>query len=473
MIRLNLPEEKCLEIEPNEFQIAQLPILPRGSFLLEIFSSSTTGEQKFLGNVEIRIEDNEIWDPKAQNDLLSLFLQPAAANLEDVWLGRAAIVGSGLAGLTVMPIVEFLDGRKSPLLTSLGMPVLKLPFSNRIWREAFDKFITSRADAQRAIDSAASIRIQFNTSVMGSRSIVVERPLTRLRWRILKANGSVRAEVIDYRGKQDPEVRLLSCATPATYSAPSVTSSDEGPQVDCSVPAMLLAKADGIAQGLVVVPMPKEGFQLGKLSIRSEVIPPKRELNDIIAFIELIEMWSRAQLQGRTLAAFHRCNVLHALHQSLFASLCGERWGKCELAAEVSRLDSRPFEHFAERLSEGLDYFGSTARLSATLRLDAGEFLDLAPEERVEHLVPFFRPLIPDAGLNSLIEFGFRLASSPESIRTWADGRFGHLLLRTLGNRALLKACRFVVLATNQTAALGGSMVPMSQFPLYEGWKWE
>jgi hypothetical protein len=119
-----------------------------------------------------------------------------------------------------------------------------------------------------------------------------------------------------------------------------------------------------------------------------------------------------------------------------------------------------------------LDRTSSNYRFIDGLLRDAADLIDLDPMDRVRHLVPFLRPLLPDVDVPLVTQISLRLASTPEAIARWAGKYLASYLGNTIRRQWLLKASRFVVLAVDQTAVVRGEQPPLRRVPIYGGWQW-
>lgn len=458
----------------------QLPTLPRGDHVLTI-GGRQSGEKEFrrLGRLDIGVDDPTVWVPGTARGVLEAVVAPANADLDEFWTGRATLQVSGPASHAITPIIEFLDGRDQVLGVALSLPSLRLPIEPAAWLAHFLSHAQSHAAVERYYDAAASARLTLKTADLGEVALHFERRLTRLRWRVVGNNGVVRVQLIDHHGGVPPRVAFMPCATPTLRNALENHQSDD--PFECTAPGLLVATVNGDRDSLVVAPIPKADMQLSDIrGANPTVETPMREVTMLADFLNVIEAWSSARLPGSSFAAIRRNVVLQELHRALFGALCGAPWQKAEVEADSigSRLPATMgspddlSQSFFRRLGRDLDRTSESRRLIDGLLRDAPDFIDQDTHERLDHLVPYLRPLLPSLDVPLVAEFALRLASTPEAVSAWAGPRLMSLLSLMLGRRWLIKACRFMTLVVHREAVVRGEDPPLRRVPIYGGWEW-
>jgi hypothetical protein len=458
----------------------QFPALPRGDHVLKI-SGRQSGDTDFrsLGRLDIGVDDPAVWVPGTARGVLEAVVAPANADLDELWSCRATLQVSGPPSHAITPIIELLDGQDRVLGVPLGLPPLRLPVEPAAWAAHFRLHAQSHTAIERHYDAAAAARLTLKTSDIGEIALRFERRLTRLRWRVVGNNGVVRVQLIDHHGGVAPRVAFMPCATPTLRIALANPQSDD--PIECRAPGLLVATVDSDRDSLVVAPLPKTDMQLNDIRGAIPIVQtPTRELKMLVEFLGLIEAWSDARLPGSSFAAIRRNVVLQELHRAFFGALCGEPWQKAEIEAEgiVSGLPAQTAssddqaQRFFKRLGRDLDRTTDSRRMIDGLLRDAPDFIEQNTQERVDHLVPYLRSLLPDLDVPLVVEFALRLASTPEAVSGWAGPRLSSLLSLMLGRRWLIKACRFVTLAVHWEAVSRGQDPPLRTVPIYGGWQW-
>lgn len=457
----------------------QLPKLSAGEYVLTI-SGRQSGNADFqrLGRLDIGVDDPSVWIPGISRGILEAVVTPPAADLDDFWSGRASLQVLGPSSHAVTPVIELLNARDQ-VLASQPIPSLRLPIEPAVWEEHFLRHAQRHPVIERHFDAAASLRLILKTPDLGEISLNFERRLTRLRWRIVGNNGVVRVQLIDHNAGAPPRVSFMPCASPAVGVPLESNANDE--RFECAAAGVIVASVEADHDSLVVAPMPKVDMQLSDLrGAAPKIVAPKLEVKTVSEFVNVIETWADARLPGSGIAAIQRNFVLRELHRSLFGALCGAPWQKAEIEAEaaVTRLvDQRASgeeqaKAFFRRLGRDLDRMSANHRLIDGLLRDAADFVDQDAMERVRHLVPFLRPLLPHFDVPLVTQFSLRLASAPETIARWAGKSLPSLLGTVIRRRWLLKASRFVALAVDQMATGRGEQPPLRRVPIYGGWQW-
>lgn len=213
-------------------------------------------------------------------------------------------------------------------------------------------------------------------------------------------------------------------------------------------------------------PSDKRGWDLHLADLRSAspVLPRwARSIGDVQRAIELSQLWGTASLPADPFAAVRRLEVLRAIASEIAELVGGPRWGKGE--REHVRLTARAVDSLAELIGDA-PYQRSLA--SALRRSLASLQVLEAPKRAAEFSSLLSRHARP-AGISlddlRLGEFLLKLASSPASLVGWPAEELRADLDLTLASPVLLRAARFVVIATATEDEDAGSM--------YSGWIWE
>lgn len=482
--KLTLGEEMpCViavpQAEMDRRVFIQLPKLAPGEYVLSISGrQSANPDFQPLGRLDIGIDDPSIWVPGTSRGILEAVVTPPAADLDDFWSGRASLQVFGPSSHAVTPVIELLDGRDQAL-ASHPIPALRLPIEPATWEAHFLRHAQRHPILERHFDAAATLRLVLKTPDLGEISLNFERRLQRLRWRIIGNNGVVRVQLIDHNAGTPPRVSFMPCAAPAERLQLDSKAQDE--RFECAAAGMVVASLEADHDSLVVAPVSKTDMQLSDLrGVTPKIVAPKLEVKTVSEFLSVIEIWADARLPGSGIVAIQRNVVLRELHRSLFGALCGSAWQKAEVEAEaaVMRLAGQgasteeQAKAFFRRLARDLDRMSASQKFIDGLLRDAPDFIDQDAMERVRHLVPFLRPLLPDFDVPLVTQFSLRLASTPESVPRWAGKYLPSLLGNVIRRRWLLKATRFMALAVDQMAAVRGEQPPLRRVPIYGGWQW-
>jgi hypothetical protein len=232
---------------------------------------------------------------------------------------------------------------------------------------------------------------------------------------------------------------------------------------------LAVSKEHGQQDSIIVVPN-KAHFRPGELRTRSKIDRIDRNPPGICGFLDVITMWSNARIRD-TIGAIRRHDILRLLHRRLYGVVSGFHWTDRERQSDRMENIQDCVRHLRDDLNmpmrTGAEQF---AREMAV----AYKFLDrFSPQDRAEYMSYYLETIWNCNYPIWLAEFIMRLASSPESIRSWVKGadmlRYG--MESVLRMPYLLRVARMFVIAVHRVSAIKSRR--LSDVPIYAGWNWD
>jgi len=241
--------------------------------------------------------------------------------------------------------------------------------------------------------------------------------------------------------------------------------------VDWEQEGLLLAVSTEHDQQDSIIVVPDRGYlNPGELGTKSRIDRIDRNPRGICGLLDVITMWSHARVRD-TIGAIRRYNILRLLHRTLYGVVSDFRW--TDIEQQSDRIRSIP--GCVGHLRNGLNMpvrpgAGELARDMA----NAYKFLDrFPPRDRAEYMSYYLEKSWNCDYPKWLAEFLMRLASSPESIKSWVKGpdmlQYG--IESALRMSYLLRVARMFVIAIHKVFAVETHR--FSDVPIYAGWNWD
>jgi hypothetical protein len=463
----------------------ELPPLAIGVHLLRV-SVRPTGSavKEDAGELEIVVRESRPWSPGTSvAGALRISVDPPVPTLEQMWEGRVGMDIRGPTGREITPTISLFERRATAPSVRKCLPVLPIPAGATEWRAHFEKYFRADKQVQNHYDPAQTCLIELSADELGTFSLVCEREFSPLRWITRRKGREYELTLVDDSGSTPaPEVIMFDFAKP-----------DFPVQIDAgkfssgySVPASggLYWAYTGKYESAVIVSPVVQKPTLQELGVNSQVRRGPRSVKTLEELLVLIQLWSRARHTGLFSAA-RRQSVLLALLQEVFATIAGEKKtgaipqknaSGARQASKRAITSSRQGNSLAAQLLRNHESFAAletkerVARFASLVRDTLG--LRDARLVVVGQSASPVRLLRRAAGPNDpdwLCEFALRLASSPESLQTWAGSSFRGALQRLIEMPDLARVARLLVLAVDRdrqvSAAASGRQ--------YRGWEWE
>jgi hypothetical protein len=386
---------------------------------------------------------------------LSFAVQPSTPSLEDVWEDRIEL-NVAAPGVSSLLCHMALQDRAGQQLIGRTFPVPS-PCDSDSWRQEFAR---ARRRAEDLYDEAQVCALEFDGGMLGRARIVAERDFTALRW-VVRGKGDS-AVLIDSQGCADLTVSTTLFAAPSIEHSSAVAEAVSGIEIDDGG-ALVVARSRELEAAIVVVP-PQRIKDFAALSGPQAQVPDgPRDVATVAGLARMAALWERARLAGSSLAEIRRVAAVDALVGSLTGIVSGERWADAE---EVFR--SRGLQGVAD-LMRGLVASRPDERAIAVLLSERLTTVADAPMAEAENIfVDTVRPFFHIPEVEILAPFALRLAASPSQARAFveaaveitsadaADAREGALINDLLARPVILRAARYLVIATRTISTTRG-----------------
>lgn len=166
-----------------------------------------------------------------------------------------------------------------------------------------------------------------------------------------------------------------------------------------------------------------------------------------------------------------RHNILKLLHRTLYGVVSGFRW--IDIERQSDHMEN--IQDCVRHLRNGLNMPMRTETEQFARRMaSAYKFLDrFSPQDRAEYMSYYLETIWNCDYHIWLAEFIMRLASSPESIRSWvkATDMLQYGMESVLRMPYLLRVARMFVIAIHKVFAAKSRR--LSDVPIYAGWDWD
>lgn len=384
---------------------------------------------------------------------LQVRAHPPRPTLNDVWTLAAAIVSSGPVGEKVRFDLE-LRTRSGRQVLSRCVFSSALPVAEDRWRELFKGARGTAQEFSACYHQAEELRIHASNPVLGSSTILAERPFQALRWHVGSDQEGPFGQLVNHSDSEDVEFEYFDVRHPSVAASPAF---DESGRFRTSSGGLLVARAGDNTAHAILPPRIEGGLEsLARLAVRPQLQTGPRTTHSIHGMIELGQRWTRLAQAGTGYAAILQAQVNHAILARLGGLIGGQQWWEFEL--EIIKQGSPALLNLLARAPIARND-EITARQLAT----AAEHLG---REDLGRRVEAFDSLIHDSrsdDRSATAETLLRLASEPGSLR--ATGSVDATISSVLAMPRNFKLARFYILATCATSSLD------SQNPL-DVWPW-
>ena len=447
----------------------KLPNLRTGVYLLQVSAKlKGSGELKALGHATIQIDDIISEDRDRSNiSTIVVLSNPASPDFEDLWFGKASLQILGPAGHEITPTMKLFD-EAGDCIASMKLQRLTLPVLPVNWKE----YLKSRVPVDQVeplLNRACQCRLIFDGAHLGTYELFCQRHILPVRWSVAGHGQHMKLRLTDHTGTA-ASISFFPCSQPMRRTALSVSDFADGP-VEWGQEGLLLAVSTEYDQRDSIIVVPNKGYlDPSELKTRSRIDKIDRNFTSICSLLRIIAMWSDARVSD-TIGAIRRYNVLKLLHRTLYGVVSGFSWTDVE--RQVDRIEDT--HECVRSLRDGLNMpFKARAERFARDMASAYKFLDrYSPRDRAEYMSYYLETIWNFDYPIWLAEFIMRLASSPESIRSWAKAtdmlQYG--MERVLRMPYLLRVARMFVIAIHRVFAAKSHR--LSDVPIYAGWDWD
>jgi len=460
------PPLELSSITPGEPAFVELPQLPVGLHRVRVSARmSPEVDAEAVGDLDvvIRIREARPWSQGVSpHGPLVVEMEPPEPSLEQMWEGHVEVTIRGPVGRNLICAISLFEREGDAATVSKKLPPMHLPVSADGWRNHFEKHFRRTRSAEEAYDAARSCELAFTADELGAFTVRCEREFTPLRWALRRRGEGYLVRLLDDSGDDvQPTVTRLAFETPTIEERISLAS-----EYDVREPGgMYVARLRELTAGIIVPPVI---HGLRDLRCAPVIDEEPRSLESIVRILAIAQQWGHARLPGDFLSAERRRDVLLALGSHATWLLCGDNWGRTELAA-------RKGADGMTRLQEAVSRRRDKVAIGIVLERDCADLATRTCRERVQrvaslatrfHLLPSTVPT-DEADARWLSELALRLASDAAGVNTWAGTRLRAGLAGLMELPTLARAARFLVLSIDrhhQSQAGPGE--------LYAGWEW-
>jgi hypothetical protein len=476
-------------IQPGKCVFVQLPSLSKELHKVEFSLWSCSPEYKEeSGELDIVIREPRAWIFEVRDrGALQLIVDPPSPTLDQLLDGSLALEINGPPGRRLACRISLFTRRDEKPFISRPVGKLLLPIEQASWKRKFGELLSKDPKVQEAFDSADTCRIDFDAEDLGQLSLLLERTYTPVRWIVKQAKQHYALRLIDDTDKNLPiEVCRHDFDSPEIPIRLDVMVFRQDFKVP-PVGGLFVATAADCRTGIVIPPTVHTQEDLRALSVSPYFFGSySKSMDEVNRWLALFELWSSARLAGNMFAVLRKRSLLLALSRHISGLVCGGGWLEAErefcghagteslgrLACAVS--SKTQDQGFVVALERDISTWATASIIQRVSRLS-----DLAQrylQYRMRDAVLYTREGLSDGAsvpkgsvdLNRVTEFALRLASCPNTVRSWAGGSHDNYMRVLMNLPILARAARFVVLAVDGELRRGLD----SDWDLYEGWAW-
>lgn len=439
---------------PENPALVELPSLPAGMHSICVTTRSAN-HRSTTARLEITVRAPRPWNGVlGEQHAVQVTIAPAQPTMEDLLSGRFRLDVRGPAGMRLDSDVTLWDYRRQTRLYGKSLPSARLPFDTAGWHRTFVREFLDAQPVQQALDRGWAVDVDLSFGAVAAQRLQFIRHLAPLRLSVRSGRrgfdlfladdtGAEGTPVVHFRSFRDPAIPML-LAVPGPGEALEIP--DGGGLVEA---------VHGNERTLAVM-APAGVKELGALRVEPRLPPFRRAPDGMGMLTALAALWADATPQGSRLARLRQCDMLRAIHACLVGSLCGSRW----LAAERKFLAGEVTAHDLAR--EVTDHQGE-AEFRKELKFAPRRFAGMPREDRVESLVEILTCLSDQRSRDpGIVAAALQAMSTPERL----PGLDESCWRRLLEDATLMRAARFVVIATHESSGVDEIM----SMPLYAGW---
>lgn len=386
---------------------------------------------------------------------LMILASPASPTLGELWDGQAGLEILGPRDTRARLTLALADRLTRPLVTrtvTIGLPV-----DSGRWAELFSQQFRNAEEVHRTYEQAESCGITVTAQSLGSVSVRSERAFAPLRWAFGRDREGPYIYLVDNTDGVQLKVTRFEFSRPADGVPLPVA---ERERLRWPSGGLVAATAGEIRAAVILPPRVRTLLDL-------RAAPPQlpqltRSTEDVLRLIELADLWATAALPADPFAATRRLFVLREIAHGLATLIGGPRWAASDPRVGAGSIDLRS-------LREAIGDAPYQLRLANALRSAVPALQSATSPNRVTRFAAVLGEHARRAGVTGadryLAEFLLRLATDPSTLLNWPSADLHALVQLTLTSPVLLRAARFVVLATATGDEDGGS--------IYPGWTWQ
>jgi hypothetical protein len=387
---------------------------------------------------------------------LMILASPASPTLGEIWDGHAGVQVIGPTDTRARVTLALADRLTRPLVTRTL--TLALPVDGARWAEVFSRQFRRVEEVHRTYEQAESCDITVTAPSLGTVSIRSERAFAPLRWAFGRDRDGPYIYLVDNTDGLRLEVTRYEFSHPA-YGIPVPVA--ERLQLRWPDGGLVSVTAGEIRAAVILPPHVRTFADIP--TARPRLPGLSRSTAGVLRLIELADLWATAALPADPFASARRLVVLREIAYALAALIGGPRWATSEDGC--LGVESIDLQSLRGAIGDGV----YQRRLADALRRAVPEFQAGDGPSRMALFAAVLGEHARPAGVTgadrSLAEFLLRLATDPATLLTWPTNALYELLGLTLTSPVLLRAARFVVLATTTDDEDSGLT--------YAGWPWQ
>ncbi|KMP10705.1 hypothetical protein UZ36_06805 [Candidatus Nitromaritima sp. SCGC AAA799-C22] len=463
-VKLNEEEEENLfpTVEEEPLFI-QLPLLPEGFHLLQVLaelkSTDSSNPEKVNGNLELIVRKPKPWMPGTTlHSGLIVLKDPSEPTLEQLWQNKLSVNIFGPASRGVKCRVTLLGEKGEKPLHKETLPEKSLPINPNDWIKYFSP-LCNKPKIIEHLEMSSSCLVEILGGELGTFKFLAEREFTPLRWVSRRQGNKYKIRLIDDTGtNQKTSVEFYEFIAPDEKKI--IPEDQITGMKNFAEKEGLYAANNGIASCNLIF-LPTKATSLADLEFRPALKGYIRNVGDLKQIICLNELWGSAQVIGQVLAIIRQRKVMEALQRKLTCLICGKKWIEAESYFLKNPKDQGSLDKFGDALKSKPKSF------HVLIKNKFVELIDIPPNERVSWFAEKSKKF-GIYGNRELCEFALRLATSPQTIRHWADEKIDKYLEEILDQPILMRAARMLGLLIAEEHEFQGS----NWLPLSRGWPW-
>jgi hypothetical protein len=387
-----------------------------------------------------------------------LVASPSTPTLSDLWDDRVSLDLFGPEGVEVRPrVCLFAGGHKT---ADVHLQKVALPLDPNQWRDLMRTF-RSTSGVREGYDDADCCEIHVNHPDLGHVLLKAEREFTPLRWVVGRDRQGLFARLIDNTGSDAREISVSTFDAPGTPRVPHVL----GDVVRHPAGGLLIATSQGSRATALLPPQVNNLDDLRRLGGPPAISMAGSSADEVTRICRVAADWLEAPMPGDVFARHRQIEVRRSIAVELAARIGGPTWARAEAVA--ASIEPLPTKSLAAAIGDQPDQ----RSLAASLEAHLPRFSRMGLEERVDEFGgvcgQLFRWLRIDLERAWLAEFLLRAASEPGSLCSWCGTELLSGIQAMSGSPVLLRAARYVVLATSRI-----ELDPDVEAP-YGSWTWE
>jgi hypothetical protein len=401
------------------------------------------------GIVALDIREPQPWVPGATLHAgMAVTFDPHDATLDEFWNEEVELSIFGPPGHSIHVSVVLFRANGDPTLKAQIGP-FGLPLAQAVWSQKLRDFVKSEANTWAYLE-ASSAELTIRGEELGEYRIQLERLVNPIRWVCRRLRDEINLRLIDETGSDGAIVaQLFSFESPGIVQDIDVAAVIAG--VDIRPPGGLYFAQNGERSDAIVVSSPHIEGGLQGLAFHTDLSRMDIAALNTKQILHRLEQWMKSRMVG-PLAGLRRDRAVRGLCQSLYARLCGDRWGNAEAA------------FLAEPNSPSAlnDIVASVDRLPGYAIVLQRDFEKL--EHDVAERTRWFTAISAQFHVcadKRLVDFALQLAGQPHQLVAM-DGHQLDGLLREMSDRTvLLRGARLLALLTVAKRSGGpGSALP-------------